>query len=184
LHRQYGYNSDEALAFVLTQAAPLSGRILEIGSGKGRLLTALLRRGYRITTVDVDSGEQRFARLNVAYECLSDRVQFVQADATCLPFMDECFDTVVSMNALHHFTDWRALLREVFRVVETGGKLVLSDLDETGFEAFDRLHRDEGRVHARCHYEVDQIADEISRQAWQVRIARGHCQWILTALLS
>ena len=60
-YREYGYNVEKNTAFVLSKALPLTGRILEIGTGKGRFLTALLGQASRVTTIDIDPQEQRFA---------------------------------------------------------------------------------------------------------------------------
>jgi hypothetical protein len=35
-YRQYGYDVEKNAAFALSKALPLTGRILEIGTGKGR----------------------------------------------------------------------------------------------------------------------------------------------------
>lgn len=48
---------------MLEQALPLSGRVLDIGTGKGRFVVPLARQAMNITTVDVNGEEQRRARL-------------------------------------------------------------------------------------------------------------------------
>lgn len=181
LLKRYGYDSVEANAFVFRQLPRVAGKILDIGSGKGRFLLELLARGYVVTSVDIDHTEQRFARLNVAYEGLGERVRFLQADATCLPFGDAGFGTIVSVNALHHFTDWKPLLSELLRVVDPRGTLLLADFNETGYAVLDRVYASEGKVHDRTVYKGEEIADVLEKRGWRVRTAEADCQWALVA---
>jgi len=181
LLKRHGYDSVEANAFVLRQLPRVAGKILDIGSGKGRFLLELLARGYVVTSVDIDHTEQRFARLNVAYEGLDERVRFLQADATCLPFGDAGFGTIVSVNALHHFTDWKPLLSELLRVVDPRGTILLADFNETGYAVLDRIYAAEGKVHNRTVYKGEEIADVLEKRGWRVRTAEADCQWVLVA---
>ncbi len=62
--RRFGYDSPAAVQFVLAQALPLRGKVLEIGTGKGRFLVRLARHAGMVTTVDIAAEEQQCARLN------------------------------------------------------------------------------------------------------------------------
>ncbi|MGB9756786.1 MAG: class I SAM-dependent methyltransferase, partial [Candidatus Bathyarchaeales archaeon] len=42
---------------------------------------------------------------------------FVLADASCLPFIDECFDRVACTAVLEHVVDEKKVLREIWRVL-------------------------------------------------------------------
>lgn len=180
-YKTQGYDSARAVAFVLSQALPLPGRLLEIGTGKGRFLAALLKKVRRVTTVDLDPAEQRFARLNVAFEGLSRKARFIHADAAHLPFDARRFDAVVSLNALHHLENWNAVLAEALRVLKPGGKLVLADFSRDGFRIFDRLHRMEGRVHQRFPYRASDILRFLRKHGCRVHTATGRGQWVAVA---
>ena len=180
-YKKQGYNSAKAVAFVLSKALPLPGRILEIGTGKGRFLAALLKKVRRVITVDLDPAEQRFARLNVAFEGLSRKARFIHADAARLPFDMGRFDAVVSLNALHHLENWRAVIEEALRVLKPGGKLVLADFNRDGFRIFDRLHRMEGRVHQRFPYLSSDILRFLRKRGCRVRTFTGCNQWVAVA---
>ena len=47
--------------------------------------------------------------------------RFQQGDVGALPFEDESFDLVLSLNGFHAFPDKEAAYREVFRVLKPGG---------------------------------------------------------------
>lgn len=58
-------------------------------------------------------------------------ISFVQGDAGKLPFSDNSFDIVISRLAFHHFSDPKRCFSEMARVLKTGGKLVVIDMEAT-----------------------------------------------------
>lgn len=58
-------------------------------------------------------------------------ISFVQGDAEKLPFSDNSFDIVISRLAFHHFSDPKRCFSEMARVLKTGGKLVVIDMEAT-----------------------------------------------------
>ncbi len=57
---------------------------------------------------------------------LSDRFEFVCADAAHLPFIDNSIDTIIMNDAMEHVSHPRAVLRECLRVLKTGGRLYIN----------------------------------------------------------
>ncbi len=55
-----------------------------------------------------------------------DRWEVISADGRRLPFPDEHFDLIVSVAAFEHFFDLGVTLKEAYRVLRKGGKLVTS----------------------------------------------------------
>ncbi len=159
VYRQYGYDIDKNVAFVLSKAMPLTGRILEVGTGKGRFLEALLWHVPRVTTIDIDPKEQRFARLNIAFEKPPGKARCMIVDATHLPWKNRTFDAVVSMNALHHITSLRLVVDETIRVVNPVGRIVLADLNRKGFAIMEKIHRHEGRTHEHAGYRFQDLVE-------------------------
>jgi ubiquinone/menaquinone biosynthesis C-methylase UbiE len=53
---------------------------------------------------------------------------FLHADALDLPFKEEVFDTIISLNLLHCVNDPKAVLREIKRVLTVNGNSVLTTL--------------------------------------------------------
>jgi ubiquinone/menaquinone biosynthesis C-methylase UbiE len=56
-----------------------------------------------------------------AEEMKLNNVSFVQGDVGALPFADESFDLVLSLNGFHAFPDKDAAFRETYRVLKPGG---------------------------------------------------------------
>jgi SAM-dependent methyltransferase len=106
------------------------GKLLEVGSGPGRLAVRLAREGPGITLTGVDISEamvERAAR-RAAGAGLSWRVRFEVGDVAALPLSDGEFDGVVSTLSLHHWSDPVRSLAEIHRVLKPGGEARIYDL--------------------------------------------------------
>jgi ubiquinone/menaquinone biosynthesis C-methylase UbiE len=145
--RRYGYDSPASIAFVLSKILPLGGQVLEVGSGKGRFLTALAGHVTQITSVDIDAEEHHFAILNAVHAGVSSRIRFVVQNAQQLGWRAGVFDAVVTMNAMHHFPNPDRALWEMVRVLKPSGKLVICDFSPEGFHLMDQIQQAEGKTH-------------------------------------
>ena len=123
----------------------LSGReqVLDMGCGRGAVLTAVARRvttGH-VTGVDIwstrdQSGNGKDVTVrNASLEGVGDRVAVETGDMRALPFPDATFDLVVSSLAIHNIrskADRRQAVAEGFRVLRPGGRMVIADIRATG----------------------------------------------------
>jgi ubiquinone/menaquinone biosynthesis C-methylase UbiE len=91
--------------------------VLELGCGAGDLSVELLRRGARLTAIDVSPGMVALARSRAPGATLA----VAPAEETGLP--DESFDLVVGKWVLHH-VDVTAAAAEARRVLRPGGRAV------------------------------------------------------------
>ena len=100
-----------------------SGRqhVLDVGCGGGRHVVYLLRLGMTVTGGDQSTLALSETRRWLARERL--RATLVQLEMTALPFQNEAFDAVLSVNVLQHAqpAEARAAVREVWRVLRPGG---------------------------------------------------------------
>jgi SAM-dependent methyltransferase len=99
-------------------------RLLDVGCGTGRGLADLSDTGARL--VGSDASIDMLAR--AAHACDNGaRPLLAAAHAQRLPFVDDCFDTVVSLNFLHLFSveTQRQMVIEMKRVLKPGGRLVV-----------------------------------------------------------
>ncbi len=119
----------EAVERALLDLLPRSGlgRLLDIGTGTGRLLELLAPRIGAGLGVDASRAMLALARARLA------RAGFAHctvrlADMYRLPLADGSFDTVVLQMVLHHAETPGAALAEAARVLRPGGRLVVIDL--------------------------------------------------------
>mgnify|MGYP001074002004 FL=1 len=159
-----GHDRLAAARFVAAFAGSLDGPVLDVGTGKGLLATALAGRGVRVVSIDPDDGDQALACLLAGEAGVGDRIDFVRGDAARLPFAAGRFGGAAMMAVLHHLHEPASVLRDMSRVVRTGGVLVVADFSEEGFELVSRVHREEGGDHPRCGITVDEAVAELERQ--------------------
>jgi len=104
--------------------------ILDAGCGNGRYSVYLLKTAdpdARLTAFDLSQNMLARARRRLH----SDRVTFAAADVTKLPYPDAAFDAAVCGWVLEHLPDPRPGLRELARVLQPGGKLLLMCTEDT-----------------------------------------------------
>jgi ubiquinone/menaquinone biosynthesis C-methylase UbiE len=102
---------------------PNSGRVLDLGCGPGFVARRIqaARPDLKIVGVDLDWGVLNSARTLVLP---------ISADAASLPFLDQHFDGAYSRLVLRHLPDPGAALRELFRVLRQGARVILVDSDD------------------------------------------------------
>lgn len=93
--------------------------ILDVGSGRGGLVVALRRTGYRVVALDLRQSCCRVARLRGQRYALD--VPAVRARGERLPFPDATFGAVVCRDVLEHSRYPAQLLSEIWRVLRAGG---------------------------------------------------------------
>jgi SAM-dependent methyltransferase len=103
--------------------------VLEVGSGSGGPAVYLAAaRSCHVTGVDINEHGVLNGRALAESRGLSERVQFEVIDASQpLPFPSECFDAVVSNDAMCHIANRVAVLREWHRVLRPGGRILFTD---------------------------------------------------------
>lgn len=181
VHRRFGYDPEVGVGFVLEKALPLGGRVLDIGTGKGRFVIPLARHVSKVTTVDVNAEEQRFARLEAAHAGVTERVEFLLIDARTLPWRAGTFDAVTSWNVFHHLDDPERAFGEMLRVLKPDGKLVLADFSPSGFRLMDEIHAAEGRCHPHPPSRFPHWRARLQKVGFEVRCFEDHHQEVLIA---
>ena len=160
--RKRGADWDEAHALalpvdaiehaVLEAVGGHPGRLLDIGTGTGRLLERVADRVERGLGVDASRAMLALARSRLSKPELA-HCAVRQADMYRLPMPDGEFDTVVLQMVLHYAEDPAAALAEACRVLRPGGMLLVVDLlRHHRTELFERLaHRWPGFDDATLH---------------------------------
>ena len=107
------------------------GRVLDVGTGTGRMLEVLAPRVDAGLGVDASRAMLALARARLARPGLG-HCAVRQADMYRLPLPDRAYDLVLLHMVLHHAEDPAAALAEAARVLAPGGRLVVVDLAAHG----------------------------------------------------
>jgi SAM-dependent methyltransferase len=121
--------ASEWLRFADQLGVTAASEVLEVGSGSGGPAIYLaLKRGCRITGVDMNEHGVRNATSLAADRGVAGRVDFRVADASApLPFPASAFDAILSNDAMCHIDHRLAVLREWHRVLRPGGRALFTD---------------------------------------------------------
>ncbi len=103
--------------------------LLEVGCGGGKLLQEALNSGCRAAAVDHSVDMVRLAREVNAEAIAQDRLEIRLAEAEHLPFPDGMFTCAAMTGVFGFLPDPVAALREIWRVLAPGGRLVVLGSD-------------------------------------------------------
>ncbi len=129
------------------------GRLLDIGTGTGRMAELFAERTDYIVALDKSLAMLRVARAKLQH-LPAGRVELVQGDFANLPFAAQAFDTVLFHQVLHFAQDPSAALAEAARVTRPGGRIAIVD-----FAAHQHEELRERHEHARLGFGDPQMAD-------------------------
>lgn len=97
-----------------------TGRVLDVGSGKGRFARLVKERNPQSQVVALDLAEAML-------RCVPREVQPVSASMTSLPFHDATFTGAYATESLEHAVDIETAVAEMCRVVQPGGRILIID---------------------------------------------------------
>lgn len=99
--------------------------ILEIGCGRGgfsNYLANLPRSPKKVFACDFSNSALEIAQKKYPHEIISWQKENIMS----LSFRDELFDTAISCETIEHITNPKKAIRELYRVIKPGGKLLLT----------------------------------------------------------
>ena len=181
LYKSLGYDVDKERDFILQQAEPVYGKILEAGTGKGHFALALAKAGYSFVTFDISADEQRFAKLNIAHFGLQEQVDFRIENGERTSFADGSFDTLFSVNVLHHLRNPYQVIDEFIRLLSAKGKIIFADFTEEGFKIMDKIHALEGNKHEAGKIKLIDTQAYLREKFFLVRSIQSTYQHVLIA---
>lgn len=135
------YVSEAAVEQAILEAAGRGpvGRLVDLGTGAGRMLTLLGPKAQRATGLDLSQHMLNIARSRAAQAGLACELRHGDIFATGLP--DGAGDLVVVHQVLHYLSDPAAAVREAARLVAPGGRLLIVDFAPHDLEFLREAHQ-------------------------------------------
>ena len=127
------------------------GRLVDIGTGTGRMIELFAGSAKRATGVDCSPEMLRLARAKLAGTGL-ENAELRQGDMYALDLAGDCADTIILHQVLHFAQQPAAVIAEAARLLAAGGRLLVAD-----FAPHEREELRESHAHARLGFSDEQI---------------------------
>lgn len=134
-------------------------KLLDIGCGSG---TAVREAVQHLTVGEAVGLDYSPAMVAIAHNQTEDhpkaeQIRFCEGSATDLPFPQNSFTVITAINSLHHWPDAGVGLKEVARVLQPGGRLLICDEVLSAAEQKNR-----------CTFTEEQIRDLLAAQGFHL----------------
>ena len=126
-------------------------RLVDLGTGSGRMLTLLGRQAKRVTGLDLSHNMLNIARSNVS-EAGLDNVELRHGDIFSTRLPAGSADLVLVHQVLHYLVDPHAAVVEAARLVSSGGRLLIVDFAQHELEHLRAEHQ-----HRRLGFAAEEI---------------------------
>ncbi|OGS27943.1 MAG: hypothetical protein A2297_08075 [Elusimicrobia bacterium RIFOXYB2_FULL_48_7] len=180
-YKSFGYDIEAERRFILEKSLLVHENILEVGTGKGYFAVELAKKGYKLTSIDISVEDQKIAVLNAEYHKLEKQIEFRIENAERLSFPNESFNTVFSVNSVHHMDNAFLIIDEMLRVISLKGKIIISDFSKEGMELIDKIHASEGKKHEVGKTSLADISGYLSNKSFKIEKYRSEFQEVLVA---
>lgn len=130
--------------FAVETSGVRSGQcVLDIAGGTGDL-TALFAqkvgREGKVFLTDINAAMLSLGRDRLIDEGIINLVEYAQADAENLPFIDNYFDCVSIAFGLRNVTDKNTALQSMYRVVKPGGQLMVLEFSKPAYSMLNKVY--------------------------------------------
>ena len=125
LHRHF-----EARRLLSLGGKTSGGLALEIGCGQG-IGVRILQDVFNVERVHAfDLDPKMISRARHLLQDRKDTVRLWVGDVSAIPARDNTYDHIFDFGAIHHVIDWRAALKEIYRVLKPGGRIYIEEILE------------------------------------------------------
>ncbi|WP_281819764.1 class I SAM-dependent methyltransferase [Vallitalea longa] len=121
--------------YLIEKYFPETGYILDIGSGPGRYSLELLKKGYKLSLLDISNNELDIARDKIKEAGLSSEGYHCKSALELDSFEDESFDGILLMGPLYHLheeKDRMKVLKDTYRILKKDGVGLISYINTWG----------------------------------------------------
>ncbi len=168
LRRMGGQDQSVETSLIAAARADGVGRLLDIGTGTGRVLELLAADAEEATGIDRSPEMLRLARGKLA-AAGQQRAALQQADMRSLPFGNGGFDTVTLNQVLHFADEPSVAIAEAARMLADGGKLLIADYGLHEHEELrSRFH------HSRLGFDDESVLGWMRNAGLEARLVSQH----------
>ena len=148
------YVSEAAVEGAIRQAAGPGpyGRVIDLGTGAGRMLTLLGPEARQAIGLDLSQQMLNIARAEVAQAGLAARVELRHGDIYATGLASGSAELVVVHRVLHYLADPGGAVAEAARLLSPGGRLLIVDFAPHGLEHLRQVHQ-----HRRLGFSDEEI---------------------------
>jgi len=108
--------------YIISQIPKNVNSILDVGCGNGWVAKEFLPKGKQVYSLDISVTNPAIAK-----KLYQDEKHFgIAADSFYLPFNDNSFDCVIASEIIEHIVEPKDFIKELFRVVKSGGSLIIT----------------------------------------------------------
>jgi demethylmenaquinone methyltransferase/2-methoxy-6-polyprenyl-1,4-benzoquinol methylase len=107
--------------------------VLDLAGGTGDLAAKFARivgQEGSVTVADINESMLKVGRERLLDKGIAGNIEYVQANAECLPFPDNHFDAITIAFGLRNVTDKDAALRSMYRVLKPGAPLLILEFSK------------------------------------------------------
>jgi demethylmenaquinone methyltransferase/2-methoxy-6-polyprenyl-1,4-benzoquinol methylase len=130
--------------FTIEQAGVRAGQqVLDVAGGTGDLAAQFARQvgpTGSVTVADINAAMLDVGRARMADRGLAGNIEFVQANAECLPFPNDHFDCISIAFGLRNVTHIDRALASMFRVLKPGGALLVLEFSKPVLRPLSRAY--------------------------------------------
>ncbi len=120
--------------FTIERSGVRSGqRVLDIAGGTGDLaakFSRLVGETGAVVLADINDSMLKVGRTRLVNKGIVGNINYVQANAECLPFPDNHFDCITIAFGLRNVTDKDKALRSMFRIIKPGGRVMVLEFSK------------------------------------------------------
>ena len=118
-------------------------QVLDIAGGTGDLARAFHKEvgpTGRVVLADINSSMLMVGRNKLLDVAVAGQIEFVQANAECLPFAPGSFDLITIAFGLRNVTDKDAALRSMYQSLKPGGRLLVLEFSKPVAEPLAKIY--------------------------------------------
>ncbi|VAW92151.1 2-methoxy-6-polyprenyl-1,4-benzoquinol methylase [hydrothermal vent metagenome] len=130
--------------FTIERSGVRSGqRVLDIAGGTGDLaakFSRLVGDSGEVILADINDSMLKVGRTRLVNKGIVGNINYVQANAECLPFPDNYFDCITIAFGLRNVTDKDKALRSMQRIIRPGGRVMVLEFSKPTNQALSFIY--------------------------------------------